>query len=104
MQIRNKDIDTDVEILTETIFEAAHISIPNKIITVRPNDHPWITCHVKNIIRKRKRAYRKFKRKSNNYLWNRYKILRNTVTKEIRKSKQEYFDKLETLINNENSN
>lgn len=103
MQIRNKDIDTGVEILKEAIFDAAHKSIPNKIITVRPNDHPWITCHIKNIIRKRKRAYRKFKRNSNNYLWNRYKILRNTVTKEIRKSKQEYFDKLETLINNENS-
>ena len=32
-----------------------------------------------------------------------YKQLRNTVTKEIRKSKQEYFDKLETLINTENT-
>ena len=74
MQIRNKDIDTGVEILTEAIFEAAHKSIPNKIITVRPNDHPWITCHIKNIIRKRKRAYRKFKRKSNNYLWTVCKI------------------------------
>ena len=58
----------------------------------------------KKIIRKRKRAFRKFKRNNNNYLWNRYKQLRNTVTKEIRKSKQEYFDKLETLINNENTN
>ena len=96
MQIRNEDIDTGVEILIGAIFEAAHKSIPNNIIMVRPNDHPWITCHIKNIIRKRKRACRKLKRKSNNYLWNCYKILRNTVTKEICKSKREYFDKFET--------
>ena len=41
---------------------------------------------------------------NNNYIWNRYKQLRNTITKEIRKPKQDYFDKLETLINNENTN
>ena len=59
---------------------------------------------VKNWIRKRKRMYRKYRKPSNIDFLVKLKTLRNRVVNEIRKSKQEYFDKLEHLLNNEQSN
>ena len=61
----NEDIDENVKYITDAIFSAAEQSIPNKTTTVRPAEHPWITCKIKNHIRKRKGYYRKFKRTAN---------------------------------------
>ena len=52
----------------------------------------------KSLIRKRKRTYRKFKRRSNILFWERYKVIRNKIVSEIRKSEKEYFDNLDNLI------
>ncbi|MCG8046087.1 MAG: reverse transcriptase family protein, partial [Candidatus Thiodiazotropha taylori] len=97
-QIREHDLETGVQIITDAIFDAAEKSIPNKIVTIRPNDHPWITCHIKSLIRKRRRIYNKFKKTNNQYFWNRFKTIRNTVINLTRKSKQDYFNKLETML------
>ena len=78
-------------------MQAADKSIPNKIVTIKPSDHPWITCHIKNMIRKRKRTFRQFKKTNINHYWLKYKTIRNNVVKEIRQSKQQYFDKLDQL-------
>ena len=83
------------------IFEAL---IPNKVVTIRPAQHPWITCHIKNLIRKRKRNFRKFKRTSNNCFWENYKTFRNQTVSEIRKSKQDYYNKLDMLLSTETTN
>ena len=56
--------------------------------------HPWITCHIKNLIRKRKRSFRKFKRTTNPLHIEHYKTLRNKSVSDIRKSKKNYFDNL----------
>ena len=93
-------------------MDAASKSIPNKTVTIRPNDHPWITCFIKNLIRKRKRCYQKIKKKkkkkkkknANIHYWDKYKILRNTTINEIRKSKKDYYDKLEDMLTSENPN
>ncbi|MCG7867795.1 MAG: reverse transcriptase family protein, partial [Candidatus Thiodiazotropha taylori] len=103
-QIQHTDIGTGVQQIEEAVFDAASKSIPNKTVTIRPNDHPWITCHIKNLIRKRKRCHKKFKTTANIHYWDKYKILRNTVVNEIRRSKKEYFDKLEDMLNSENPN
>ena len=83
-------------------MQAADKSIPNKIVTIKPSDHPWITCHIKNMIRKRKRTFRQFKKTNINHYWLKYKTIRNNVVKEIRQSKQQYFDKLDQLLSSEN--
>ena len=99
-----RDIDETVLQLTEAISSAAEQSIPNKIVTIIPAEHPWITCHIKNLIRKRKRNFKKFKRTSNLLFRDRYKILRNKIGTEIRKSKKDYFDKLDGLLSTETTN
>ena len=103
-QIQHTDIDTGVQQITEAVFDAASKSVPNKTITIRPNDHPWITCHIKNLIRKRKRCHKKFKKTANIHYWDKYKILRNTTINEIRRSKKDYYDKLEDMLTSENPN
>lgn len=94
----NEDINENVRHLTESISSAAKQSIPNKTVTVRPAEHPWITCKIKNHIRKRKRYYRKFKQTSNQLFWEKYKTLRNGIVSEIRKSKTNYFEKLDGIL------
>ena len=66
------------------------------------NDHPWIDCNIRRIIRKRKRAYRKFKQTSNDHYWQKYKQLRNIGISEMRDAKVNYYEKLERRLSTEN--
>ena len=100
---RNTDLEHNVKCKTNALIEASEKSIPNKIITIRPKDHPWITCPIRNLIRKRKRMFRKYKKTYDNNPRDKYKVIRNKVVNEIRKSKKEYFDKLEQLLSNESA-
>ena len=100
---RNTDLEHNVKHITNALIEASEKSIPNKIVMIRPKDHPWITCRIRNLIRKRKRMFRKYKKTYNNNLRDKFKIIRNKVVIEIWKSKKEYFDKLEQLLSNESA-
>ena len=62
-QIRDHDLDTGVQIIADAIFDAAEKSIPNKVVNIRPNDYPWITCNIKLLILRRRRIYNNFKKK-----------------------------------------
>ena len=101
---QDSDISSNVKLINQTILKAAEISIPNKVVTIKPNDHPWITCHIKRLIRKRKRLHRRYNRTPNNHLWENYKLIRNQITTEIRKSKTEYFEKVDKLLSSNNCN
>ncbi|MEW8545561.1 MAG: reverse transcriptase family protein [Candidatus Thiodiazotropha sp.] len=94
-----ENVDDVVQSITEDLYNTGLECIPNKVVTIRPSDHPWITTKIRKLIRKRKRTYRNYKKTNYITLWERYKKLRNLVVKEIRTSKSEYFEKLENLIN-----
>ena len=83
-------------------MQAADKFIPNKIVTIKPSDHPWKTCYIKNMIPKRKRTFGQFRKTNTNYYWLKYKTIQNDVVKEIKQSKQQYFDKLDQLQSSEN--
>ena len=100
----NDDIDENTKLITEAIISAAEQSIPSKTITVRPTELPWLTCKIKNHIRKRKRYYRKFKQTANISFFEKYKTIRNKIVSEIRKSKKDYFEKLDTVLSTETAN
>ena len=72
----------------------AETCIPNKTVTIRPTDPPWITSHIKRLIRTRKRAYRKAKRTQDPSDWNKFKHFRNKITAAIRESKKALNDNL----------
>ncbi len=48
------NIDTTADLLTNAINNAASQSIPNKVVTIRPNDIPWLNNSIRKLIRKRK--------------------------------------------------
>ena len=52
-----------VEMLTEILLNIFSNYIPNKIITVKPRQAPWLTKPNKNFIRKMNRAYKSFDRR-----------------------------------------
>ena len=51
---QNNDIDTYCENLIEHLQSITEMCIPNKVITIRPSDPPWITTSIKRHIRSAK--------------------------------------------------
>ena len=63
-----------------------------------------INCSIRRLIRKRKRAYKKYKKTINNHYWEKYKHFRNNCVSEIREAKISYYDNLERFLSTENLN
>ena len=83
----NNNIDVNVEFISKVIVDASERAISHKIVTIRPKDHPWVTSTIRKLIRKWKRACKKYKRTSILHYWAKYKRLRNICVKEIQESK-----------------
>ncbi len=69
--------------------------IPNKEITVRPSDKPWMNGLIRWSIRRRDRLLKRFSNNKTLLRWERYRTQRNLVVKLIRKAKIEYQKKTE---------
>ena len=59
------EIEGKVGALTDKLLKAASETIPNKTITVRQNDLPWINNDIRKLIRKRDRIRKKAKKFDN---------------------------------------
>ena len=95
------NINENVAYVMDTLNKASQNSIPSKVATIRPNEYPWITCQIRNLIRKRKRTFRKYKKTQNLLFWEKIKILCNQIVNNIRSSKKIYSDKLEDILSKE---
>ena len=60
--LQNDDINVWVPHFTNYLLDTCKQFIPNRVVTVRPNDLRWFTSDLKRLIRKRKRLYRQAKR------------------------------------------
>ena len=92
--LKDDDIDTYANNITNCIIGKATKHIPNKSIKIRQSDPPWLTNTIRKHMRKRKRYFDKYKRTNNSADFERYKQIRNLVTSEVRKSRQLQTDKL----------
>ena len=90
--------------ITKHILTAAKDTIPNKKVTIRPNEPEWMNSKIKTLIRQRKRLFRKAKRTNTEHAWNKFKLNRNEVTKHLREGKIKYFQKLSQDLRNNSSN
>ena len=61
-EIKSNDIDKYAQDLTNQLTKLAKKHIPNKLITARQTDPPWLCNNIKKLMRKRKRLYDKYKR------------------------------------------
>ena len=57
----HNDVDTIVDIITNTILNIADNTIPNRFITVQKDSRPWITTSIKKFIRRKNRIHKKDK-------------------------------------------
>ena len=86
--------------ITKHILTAAKDTIPNKKVTIRPNEPEWMNSKNKTLIRQRKRSFRKAKRTNTEHAWNKFKLKRNEVTLHLREGKIKYFQKLSQDLRN----
>ena len=92
--LRDNNLDTYAANISNHILLIAKECIPNKVVTIKPSDPPWLTTHIKRFIRKRKRAYRKAKHTNSPAHWIKFKRIRNKTNSMIRESKQSQTDKI----------
>jgi hypothetical protein len=57
-----EDIDDMANYWEKAFMDLCRVHIPNRIIKIRPKDKPWMNREVKNLIRRRNRSYKRFKR------------------------------------------
>ncbi len=89
--------------MRNSIINAASETIPNKLVTIRPNDIPWFNNNIRKLLRKRKKAHKKAKLANTESAWSEFRKLRNEVTKLIRKCKSEYEAKIIEKVNDPNT-
>ncbi|CAB4038243.1 Hypothetical predicted protein [Paramuricea clavata] len=66
---------------------------PQQVVTIRPNDKPWMNSKVRLAIRKRDRLLRKHNRTKTVLSWQNYKRQRNRTTAIIRCAKASFHEK-----------
>lgn len=92
--LSHDNIDIAANIIAETILSAASHSIPNKLVTIRPTDIPWINNSIRRMIRKRNKLHKKAKSSNTTTNWANFRQSRNDTTKLIRQTKATYQQKL----------
>ena len=92
--LRDNNLDTYAANISNHILLIAKECIPNKVVTIKPSNPPWLTTRIKQVIRKRKRAYRKAKHTNSPAHWIKFKRKRNKTNSIIRESKQSQTDKI----------
>ena len=55
--LQHLDINVYAKALINKILDLSKQCIPNKVVTIRPSDPPWMNSYIRKQIRKRKRAY-----------------------------------------------
>jgi len=80
---------------------AANKTIPNRYITVKKDNPPWITTKIKKYIRHKNRIHKKAMKTNTIGQWEKFRKICNKCNKLILNAKQLYFDKLSEKINTE---
>ena len=70
----------------------------------RQNDLPWINYNIWKLIRKRNRLRRRAppppkKKQNNEYLWSKFRKIRNSVVEHLRSTKKTYYENLCDKLN-----
>ena len=99
--IIGSDVNQSVINTTSTILHIALSNVPNKAITIRTKDCPWITNNIKRTIRKKNRHHTRAKRATSVLDRERFRHIRNECTSKVRNEKLTYFDKLSEKLHDD---
>ena len=78
--------------------------IPLKMVTIRPNDKPWMDSEVRHAIRRRDRLLRIHNIRPSPVTWESYRAQRNFVTSLIRFAKKSFYERANTDLSNPDTN
>jgi hypothetical protein len=90
--------DTYCSNITDKIKLLAHQCIPNRKVTIKPSDPPWITTKIKCSIRKRKRLYKNAKIRNTPHDWAIFKRCRNDTVSLVRNAKTDYLNSISSKL------
>lgn len=93
-------IDLVCEAWTTTFLNAARQTIPNKTITVRPQDKEFFSPELRRLRRKKNRVHRKAKRLNTVMTWTEFREIRNEYNLKIKEAKIEAERKQTAELNN----
>ena len=85
-----ESIDTCVSTWTELVLQAAREFIPNKTIKIKPQDKPWMTSHIKTLLKLRNRSFSRYNKSKKDRHKTVYNNIANRLTAEIRQAKHSY--------------
>lgn len=86
---------------SDIISEHAGSTIPNKTVTIRQTDKPWMRNDIRRLIRKRKRLHKIAKKSNSPQHWTDIRQIRNICVTEIRNAKSDFIKHLSNeLISN----
>jgi hypothetical protein len=88
-------------LILKILINEADKAIPNRIITVRKDNPPWLTTEIKKNIRKKNRQHKRAKTSDLADYWAKFRRIRNRCNKLVINSKNDYFTKLSSKIASE---
>ena len=98
------DVNEACTMWTEKFLQAAKETVPNKTVTVRPNDSPWYTNELRKLKKVMMQKFHKFKRSKLNSDWENYRKARNEYQNGLDEAEQNYKKSLtDSLASNKNS-
>ena len=100
--IRDNDVNLYARTFTDNLLNIAEECIPTKNVTIRPCDLPWLNNNIRKLMRQRNRLYKRYKKQKTSALFDEFKQLRNKVTSNLRKAKQEYIRSLANKLKTSN--
>ena len=95
------DINSMANTWTENLLTIAKATIPNKLVTVRPDDKPWYNNHLRHLSLKKNRHYKQFKKDPSDVSWNRYKEARNIYIRELTLAKEQHENEKYDFLRND---
>ena len=83
--IGNNSVDDACKIFTYTLLNFLNLCIPNKEVTIRPNDKPWYDSEIRSLSK-------------NANDWLKYKQYRNKVNNMKKHAKEVYYNNIEDVV------
>ena len=96
--LNTEDINELASNFTTTLLNLAREFIPNKVITVRPNDKPWYNSNLRALRRRKDRLHTKATERDTAESWANYRHARNIYFDSCRIAKEEYRGKIDNSL------
>ena len=101
--LKHSSCDDSWQHWKELIFTAASTYIPKKTVEVNVTPKPWIKPSLKNLIKEKHRLWKKYQKERTTESFDKFKHIRNQVTKLLRQAQRNHFVAISDLSNSQSA-